>query len=155
MNQTFRLVHDMARQRAMQAVKDAPAGHDVRISEPQKSRDQEEKYHAMIGDISKQCEFLGRNWTLEDWKRLLVDDFVEEMRNLAKANGEPDPFSDQGHVSPSLDGKRIVQLGVQTRKFKKKTACDFIEFLYSYGCDRLVKWSESSLAAYQDARRAA
>lgn len=155
MKQFFRLVHDVARQRAIQAIKEAPAGWDVHISEPKKSRDQEEKYHAMIGDIAKQCEFLGRRWSAEDWKRLLVDDFVEEMRGFAKTNGEPDPFADQGHVSPSLDGKRIVQLGVQTRKFKKRTASDFIEFLYHFGCDRLVTWSDSSLAAYQDVRRAA
>ena len=41
--QTFIMAHDMARQRAVQAVKDAPEGHMVVISEPTKKRIQEGK----------------------------------------------------------------------------------------------------------------
>ena len=46
----FVLSHQLARKRAAQAVAEAPEGHIVTIREPRKSRDQEEKYHAQIGE---------------------------------------------------------------------------------------------------------
>ena len=128
-----------SRARAAQAIAESPDGHEVRISEPKKSRDQEEKYHAIIGDIekSKLFKFLGRNdWSEEDIKRLLVESFAQEMI----ANGTP--LSQSGRVVPSLDMQRTVQLGIQTRRFKKAEAAQFIEYLYSYGAQIGVEFDE-------------
>lgn len=83
-----------------------------------KSREQEEKYHAMINDIAKQAQHLGAKWSSEDWKRLLVDQFLRETENI------------QGKIVPNLDGSGIVQLGIQTRKFTKEQASEFVEWLY-------------------------
>lgn len=153
--QLFILAHHIARQGAIEAVKQAPAGYMVEIREATKSRIQEEKYHAMINDIAKHCIFNGEKLSAEDWKRLLVDAFVRVMRAEAMEKGLPDPFKKQGRVLPSLDGSGIVQLGVQTRKFTKSLARDFIEHLYSYGCDNLVPWSETAMSAYFADRLAA
>jgi hypothetical protein len=155
MKQLFILAHDIARQRAVQAVQHAPAGMAVEIREASKSRIQEEKYHAMISDIAKHCTFMGEKLKAEDWKRLLVDAFVRVMREDAKVTGKPDPFGSQGRVLPSLDGSGIVQLGVQTRKFSKRLASEFIEYLYDYGCNQLVPWSEDAMYAYEKGARAA
>lgn len=125
-----------ARQNAMRAVKDAPDGWMVQISEPTKKREQEEKYHAMIGDIAKQCAFMGKKMDADDWKRLLVDMFAKVMRD-AKT-----PLHHDGRVIPSLDFERVVQLGIQTRDFYVKEAAEFIEYLYAFGADNLVSWSE-------------
>jgi len=113
-----------------------PDGTNVRFSEPVKKREQEEKYHAMIGDIARQIEHLGRKWDSDDMKRLLVDDFAEEMR-LAGT-----PLHHDGRVTPSLDGRRIVQLGIQTRDFRVKEASQFIEYLFAQGAQYGVIWSE-------------
>ena len=85
-----------------------------------KTREQEEKYHAMINDIAKQAQHLGAKWSSEDWKRLLVDQFLREEANI------------QGKIIPNLDGTGIVQLGFQTRKFTKEQASEFVEWLYSW-----------------------
>lgn len=135
---------DIQRQRAKQAIDESPVDYVVKIAPPAKSRDQEEKYHAMIRDIAKHCTFMGEKLDSEDWKRLLVDAFVRVMRDQAMVEGKPDPFSGQGRVMPNLDGTGFVQLGVQTRKFRKAVACEFIEYLYSYGCDNLVPWSDDA-----------
>lgn len=132
----FRLVHRRARDNAIACVMEAPDGYMVQIHEPTKKRIQEEKYHAMIGDIAKQSEHIGRKWDADDMKRLLVDEFAEEMR-LAGT-----PLHHDGRVIPSLDGKRIVQLGIQTRDFYVKEAAQFIEFLLAWGAERGVIWSE-------------
>lgn len=136
MRQTFVLVHDLARANAVKAVQSAPAGFMVQISEPAKKRIQEEKYHAMIGDIAKQCEFMGGKLDADDWKRLLVDMFAKVMRDLGT------PLHHDGRVIPSLDYQRVVQLGIQTREFRVAEACNFIEYLYAFGTERDVRWSE-------------
>jgi len=88
-----------------------------------KTREQEEKYHAMIGDIAKQAQHLGAKWSAEDWKRLLVDQFLRETENI------------QGKIVPNLDGTGIVQLGLQTRKFTKEQASEFVEWLYAWSAE--------------------
>lgn len=132
---TFRLVHQAARSNAAKFCMEAPEGWEVKFSEPAKNREQEEKYHAMIGDIAKQCEFMGRKFDREDWKRLLLDAFARYMHELGT------PLSHGGRVVPSLDGAGIVQLGVQSRRLRKREASDFIEFLHAFGAERGVRWS--------------
>jgi len=85
-----------------------------------KTREQEEKYHAMINDIAKQAQHLGAKWSADDWKRLLIDQF---MRDCGDSGGK---------VIPNLDGTGIVQLGFQTRKFTKEQASEFVEWLYAW-----------------------
>lgn len=133
---TFILAHEQARTRAAQFCHEAPHGWMVVVSEPAKKRIQEEKYHAMIGDIARQVEHIGRKWDADDMKRLLIDEFAEEMR-LAGT-----PLHHDNRVTPSFDGRRIVQLGIQSRDFYAKEAAAFIEFLYAFGSVRDVQWSE-------------
>jgi hypothetical protein len=135
MKQTFILAHDMARANAARAVQAAPDGYMVQISEPTKKREQEEKYHAMIGDIAKQCEFMGGKLDADDWKRLLVDMFAKVMRDLGT------PLHHDGRVIPSLDYERVVQLGIQTRYFWVREAADFIEYLYAFGAENGVRFT--------------
>lgn len=106
-----------------------------------KSREQEEKYHAMIGDIARQMKYQGETLDRESWKRLLVEAFVHVMRETAQAENKPDPFGGQARLLMSLDGQRIVQLGVQTRKFRKSVAAEFIEYLYAYGTENGVRFT--------------
>lgn len=107
----------------------------------EKSREQEEKYHAMIGDISRQMLYHGEKLDAESWKRLLVEAFVQVMRETAQAENKPDPFGGQARLLMSLDGQRVVQLGVQTRRFRKDIASEFIEYLYAYGTENGVKFT--------------
>lgn len=139
----YRLVHDTARRLAAAQCMNAPDGFICIIDEPKKSREQEERYHAMIGDIAESCTFMGRKWGKEEWKRLLIDAFVRVMREEAKATGKPDPFAGQGEVVPALDGHGFVQLGVQSRGFRKAVASQFIEYLYAYGNENGVRWTDA------------
>lgn len=106
-----------------------------------KSRIQEEKYHAMIGDIAAQCTVFNKKIDAGSFKRLLIDQFVSDERKDAHATGKKDPFPQFAALSPSLDGERVVQLGVQSRKFTIAQAGNFIEYLYSYGAENNVQWS--------------
>jgi hypothetical protein len=102
------------------------------ITEETKTREQEEKYHAQIGDIYKAMKSAGSEWSREDWKRLLIDQWAQD-------NGQ-----EGSRVAPSLDGKRIVQLGLQSRRFNLAQGSSFIEWLYAWGTERGVTFYDES-----------
>jgi len=102
----------------------------LEIKNASKSRDQEEKYHAMIGEIAKQAQHLGAKWDAESWKRLLVDQFCRD--NDIKTSV----------VIPNLSGDGIVQLGMQTRKFTKEQASEFVEWLNAWGAEHGITYSQ-------------
>ena len=98
----------------------------MEIKAADKSRDQEQKYHAMIGEIATQAQHMGSKWDAESWKRLLVDQFCK------------DTGLKTGVVMPNLSGDGIVQLGFQTRKFTKEQASEFVEWLYAWSAENGV-----------------
>ena len=102
----------------------------LEIKESGKTRDQEEKYHAMIGEIAKQAEHFGSKWDAESWKRLLVDQFCKDIGIKT------------GVVIPNLSGDGIVQLGMQTRKFTKEQASEFVEWLNAWGAEHGITYTK-------------
>ena len=132
-----------ARRRAMQAVADAQVGQKVTIADPVKSREQEEKYHAQIGDLSKQFILHGRKWDAEDMKRILIDGFKRETNRPAYPELQQ-AWASMGIVDlvPSLRGDGVVILGAQSRKLPKILASAFVEWLYALGAEVGIVWSE-------------
>jgi hypothetical protein len=68
---------------------------------------------------------------MEDWKRLLVDEFWKQQGITA------------GRVIPNLSGDGIVQLGMQTSKFDKHQASEFVEFLLAWCAENGVELKET------------
>lgn len=104
----------------------------LEIKAVNKSREQEEKYHAMIGDIAKQANHLGSKWDSESWKRFLLWQFAKDTN------------TNQGQIVPSLDGTGIVQLGLQSRSFTKEQASEFVEWLHAWGADNGITYTEKT-----------
>lgn len=116
-----------ARQNCARYILDeAPTGFVVQISEPTKKRIQEEKYHAMIAEIAAKSTYAGKKWDSDDMKRILIDEFAEEMRSAGT------PLHHDGRLIPSENGRRVIQLGIQSRDFHVKEAAQFIEFLNAW-----------------------
>jgi hypothetical protein len=138
----FVLVHDTARERcAAYAQREAPSGTLVTFRDAPKSRIQEEKYHAMFGDIAEQYTHAGRKWGDEDMKRLLIDAFKHETKDdpdLAQA------WKDMGDMglAPAIGRDGFVVLGTQSKKFPKVLASALIEWLYAFGAENGIQWSE-------------
>lgn len=108
------------------------AGHRLLVSfgPEAQSRDQQEKYHAMIGEVAQQAKHLGAKWDAEDWKRLLLDRFARETGRAV------------GKVIPNLSGDGVVEVGILSRRFSKRTANEFIEWLSAWGADNGVEFSD-------------
>lgn len=106
-----------------------------------KTREQEKKYHAQIGDIANQVEHYGRKWDSEDMKRLLVNAFKhdtkDELAELWRRMGDV-------RLVPALNNDGFVALGDQTRRFPKDLASAFIEWLYAFGDEHEVRWSDEA-----------
>jgi hypothetical protein len=96
----------------------------LEVTSETRSQPQNEMYHAIIGQIAKQAEHAGAKWDGESWKRFLIDQWASET-------GRP-----AGKVAPSLDGQRVVQLGLQSRKFNKADASEFTEWLICWATDK-------------------
>ena len=113
----------------------------VVIKPESKTREQEEKYHAMIGEVAEQAQHLGSTWQAEDWKRLLLDKFARETGRT------------HGKVIPNLDKTGVVEVGILSRKFNKVDGAEFIEWLYAWGIENGVTYKDG--ATERDERLAA
>jgi NinB protein len=103
----------------------------LEIKPASKTRRQEEKYHAIIGEIAKQAQHMGATWDAETWKRLLVDKYCREIGLNSQ-------------IMANLENDAIIQLGVQTRKFTKEQASEFVEFLLAWSAENGVTINEMS-----------
>lgn len=92
----------------------------LEVKAESKTRDQEEMYHTLIGKIAKEAQHQNARWDAESWKRFLIDQWAHDTGKKV------------GRVAPSLDGERVVQLGLQSRKFTKEEGSEFIEFLFAW-----------------------
>ena len=137
------LLNERARTAAVRAVMDAPDQSWADVKPLSKTREQEERYHAMIGDCAKQCQHLNRNLDAETWKRLLVDQFRRDTMDDPEI-GEYWQRNRPEFI-PGLDGSAVVVMGEQTRRFPKKVASAFIEWLFAFGAERDVKWMDPTV----------
>ena len=98
------------------------AGHrmTIEIKQSKRSTEQNAMFHSLIDKIRKQMAAVGSTWTADDWKRLLIDQWAHDTNRKI------------GKVCPSLDGERIVQLGLQSHKFATGESSEFIEFLLAW-----------------------
>lgn len=103
-----------------------PATH----AQPPKSRPQECGYHAVLGEIARAIRATGRDWSDEDVKRVMLEQFAHDT-------GRP-----TGRLLPSLDGQRLVQTHLQSRKFTKADASEFRDWLGAWAAEHDVELSE-------------
>lgn len=119
----FNLVHQEARRRAVQAVAEAPEGWRVTIEPPKRSGDQNAALHALIGEIADRCEWAGRKWDIETWKRLLVGAWT-------RAEGEPVV------MLPALDGNGVDIVFRRTSKLTRRECAELHTFIQSWAAER-------------------
>lgn len=120
------------------APSDPPQEVLVRDHVDAKTREQEEHYHAIIGDIAESCRHHNQALDPEVWKRLLIDQFrrdTESDPECCAAYWRSHPLT----FIPSLDGRNVIALGEQSRKFPKAVASAFIEYLIAYATVAGVK----------------
>ncbi len=112
----FFLRHAQARQAVADFAMKAPDGWRVKFTEPTRNLEINAALHATIGEIAERCEWAGRKWDAETWKRLLVSSW-------ARAKGE--------HVQlvPALDGQGFDIVMIRTSKLSQSDARDLMGWI--------------------------
>ena len=114
------------------------AGKQLRleVKKANRSNEQNDMFHALIDQITKAMKVAGSDWDAECWKRLLIDAWANDTGRKI------------GRVVPSLDGQRVVQLGVQshiiTRPHESRNEHD--QYLHQLHTDCSQHWTLSCKA---------
>lgn len=124
MKKQFILAHPVARQRAIDAVRDAPDGYAVTVSEPTRNLEQNAAMWAALTDLAEQVEWYGRYLSAQDWKAVMT----ASLKKL--------------EVVPNIDGTGFVALGQSTSKMSKREMSDLLELIHAFGAERGVVFGD-------------
>ena len=106
-----------------------------------RSLSQNAKLWPMLTDVARQVQWpvdgVMQELAPEDWKDILTAGVRREQR-----------------VAQGIEGG-FVMLGSRTSKMRKKEFAELIEFIYWFGSERGVKWSEPAIKAYEQYREVA
>lgn len=121
MKQRYIMSHELARQRAIDAVRNAPAGYVIEIREPTRTLDQNALLWPLLTEVSRQVEWYGQKLTEDEWK----DVFTAGLRKQKAV--------------PGIDGG-FVMVGSRTSKMSKAEFSDLVELIYAFGAQQGVKF---------------
>ena len=115
MKQTFLLTHSTARQRAQQAVQNAPEGYAVTVGEPTRNLEQNAAQWPILEAYATQkqlCINGVMEWvSADEWKDVLTGAHKDELARVASYRG------------------RMVILGKRTSKFGKGEFSEWLDWL--------------------------
>lgn len=113
------------REKAIRWINQAPAGTRVEFKAPQRSVEQNDRMWAMLTDIVTQRTFNGRKYTTDEAKVVFMHACGREIE-----------------VLPSLDGKSFVPYGQSSSDLSVAEMSDLIEFLFAWGAENNITWSD-------------
>ncbi len=122
------LANDTVRQRAVKWIMGVPQGTRVEFRGPQRTLDQNDRMWAMLTDVARQHEHHGKRYDTGTWKVIFLTALGREVSFV-----------------PSLDGKSFIPLGTSSSKLSKSEMSDLIEFLFSWGAENGIVWSDPTL----------
>lgn len=139
MKQQFFLRNPQVRDNVIKAIRCLDL-HDnkpfvIEIKEMTRSLDQNAKLWAVLGDVSRQVEWHGRNLSSEAWKHIFTAALFKQ------------------DVVPNLAGDGFVVLGQSTSRMTVSQMRDLIELIQAFGAERSVHWSDESCLAMEWASR--
>tara|TARA_B110000091_G_scaffold27896_1_gene27699 strand:- start:782 stop:1219 length:438 start_codon:yes stop_codon:yes gene_type:complete len=102
------------------------------LSRPVRTPEQNNKLHPLIRDVKTQVE----------WMNLCTEDEWRQFFTGIIQGQKPVPIPEGG----------IIMVGGSSRELKKKQMSDCIEYIYAFGSERQVKWSEPSLKLYSETK---
>ena len=124
--QTYILAHNLARNRALEAVREAPVGFCVTVAEPTRSLEANAAQWPILQAFADQLKWpvngSMESLTADEWKDILTAAFKRETVRVAMG----------------LDGG-MVMLGARTSQMGKREFSEWLEFLHSTAALRGVE----------------
>lgn len=125
---TLILVTPEIRQRATNWVAKLPVGTRVEFKAPKRTLPQNDRMWAMLTDIAAQKLHAGRKYTPDQWKVLFMHACGREVQFI-----------------PALDNSTFIPWGQSSSDLSKEEMTDLIEFLFSWGSENGVVWTDTSM----------
>ncbi|WP_299949105.1 recombination protein NinB [uncultured Ruegeria sp.] len=101
----------------------APDGTIVTLKKPGRTIPQNDRMWALLTDVSAQAVHNGKRYTTDQWKALFCHACGHEIQFIQGLNDEPFPA------------------GFRTSKMTKEQMSDLLEFIFAYGAEHGIKWS--------------
>lgn len=113
------------RERVCAWIMNAPVNTRVELKEPKRSLPQNDRFWAMLTDVSRQVTHHGVKLSPDDWKLVFLDALGRELRMV-----------------PNLDGTGFVNLGRSSSDLSKSEMTDLIELIFAYGAQHGVEFHD-------------
>lgn len=126
---TVFLVGETQRRTAAQYLAEAPLGMVMELREPNRTLDQNAKFHAICSDIARSgLEWAGKKRTAAQWKVLLV-------------SGHATATKEGSEMVPGLEGE-FVNVRESTALMSKRRGASLIEYALAFAAMRGVELQE-------------
>lgn len=106
----------------------------VTLGRETRSADQNNLLWALLTDISNQVTWFDKKHSPEAWKDIITGSFKG------------------AEFVPNINGDGFVLLGMRTSKMDKETFSALVEYIYAFGAEQDVAWSDPSLAVFEQYR---
>lgn len=128
----FFLRSNQVRLNCLEFIKELPTDDKnplvVKIQPMTRSLEQNSKLHALLSDISKQCEFNGKKRDIDTWKMIMVS------AHTVATGGRVE-------IATGLEGEGI-NLRESTAKMSVKRSASLIEYITAWGVENGVKFND-------------
>lgn len=124
---TLILANDQVRQRAVNWCLQLPHKTRVEFKEPKRTLPQNDRFWAMLTDISRQATHQGRKYTPDQWKVIFMHACGREVQFI-----------------PSLDGSTFIPWGQSSSDLGVKEMTDLIEFMFAWGAENGVVFQDDA-----------
>ncbi len=106
----------------------------VSLGRETRSGEQNNLLWALLTDISNQVTWFDKKHSPEAWKDIITGSFKG------------------AEFVPNINGDGFVLLGMRTSKMDKPTFSALAEYIFAFGADQSVAWSDPSLAVFEQYR---
>lgn len=132
---TLAIIHDENdRQQVISWIKTCPEGTRVQLKKPARTLPQNDRLWAMLTDIVKQKKTIGgQTFTTDEWKAIFLQALGVEL-----------------HTLPTLDGRNFFGTSYSSSAMTKEGMSDLIEFMFAWGAENDVIWSDPAMKSYED-----
>lgn len=129
---TFKLSHATARQRAIQAILDAPDGYAVSVGPETRTQAQNRLFWPLIADIRAQNPDMAQ-FTPDQVKLRFLNALDSEMQFL-----------------PELWGGGMFAVGQRSSTLSKRDFSLLVELVFKWGAENGIRWSDKSRFTYDE-----
>lgn len=124
---TYKLISDQVRAHCIDEIARAPLGKVVIVQDPTRTLEANARLHAMLTDISKQRDYMGKKRDVEFWKGLFVSAH-------AIATGKP------CEIVPGLEGE-FIAIRESTATMSGKKLASVMEYIEAWAINEGVRFS--------------